>query len=617
MIKFRDMWDKTKNFMIKYDFSQVMGFSFFNGLIWILMSIAYLHFINLPESTWGGRIYSTVFAIGHLGLFSIGLWIILQLVRFCGRKTFRITAIILSTLLIFLLFADIVVYAQFRFHINIPMISLFCSPAAFELVSFPLVMILSLIVFVIIVAVAEWGVVLVTGKFRYPKCCIICFCLVILSFLSFNAAHAWFAFNGTRQYLIRTDALPLKFAMTATRFFMRRGYTPEQQIQTSVTGSVMKYPLQKLNFQQPGKKKNVILILVDSMRADMFNPSVMPRLYQMSEKLPSVKFMQHFSGGNCTKTGVFSLFYGIPGFYFDQAFRCGSGAAIIDSFIANDYDIKIFSSGTLASPPFNRTVFVNVPNINPHVPGTTKLARDKSCFKQFSKFLKERNKNKPYFAFLFLDGLHGNSIEKGFKRKFGSTMTQVNYLNISNDEKSRNELLTFTKDATNYMDYALWKFFKENNISEEIARDTVVIITADHGNEYGETQMKNWGHNSNFAKYQTQVPLVIFGLDRPAQTVNYRTSSLDVSATIMQDVLGCTNDIADYSLGKNLFDPSPRPYIISTSYLETALICEDKVFAMTVYGIMQEYDLEGNFIKASIPPEGMKYLLDAMAKYSK
>lgn len=617
MSKISSIWHKLKGFAEKYEISRVMGFAFVNGIISVLMSAVYLHFINLPESTFGGVVYSTVFAVGHLGLFSIGLWIILQLVRFCGKRAFQITAVILGSLLLFLLFADIVVYAQFRFHINIPMIALFCSPAAFELVTFPLVMIITLIVLVAVLIAGEWGILRLTGKFRFPKCCAVWFLLIILSFLSFNAAHAWFAFNGSRQYLIRTDALPLKYAMTANKFFLRRGYTPAQQIQTSVTGSVMKYPLQKLNFQVPAKQKNVILILVDSMRADMFNPEVMPRLYRMSEELPSARFMQHFSGGNCTKTGVFSLFYGIPGFYFDQALRSGSGAAMVDAFIENGYDIKIFSSGTLASPPFNRTIFVNVPDINPNTPGKTKLARDNSCFRQLSKFLKERDKSKPYFAFLFLDGLHGNSIPKGFKRKFGSTMEHINYLNISNDEQSRNELLTFTKDATNYIDYALAKFFRENKIREEIARDTVVIITADHGNEFGETQMKNWGHNSNFAKYQTQIPLVIFGLDRPAATVNYRTSSLDVSVTVMQDVLGCTNDISDYSLGKNLFDISDRPYIISTSYLETALICGNRIFVMTVYGIMQEYDLEGNFIQASMSPEGTKYLLDSMAKYSK
>ncbi|MBQ9789487.1 MAG: DUF3413 domain-containing protein [Lentisphaeria bacterium] len=613
----KKIWDKIKIFLNKYKFTSTMQFAFINGIIWMLMSCVYLHFINLNNSTLGGICYSIIFAIGHLGAFSFGLWMILQLVRFGGEKAFKISAISLSSLLIFLLFADIVVYAQYRFHINIPMIGLFCSPAAFELVSFPLTMILSLILIVGAIVVGEWGIQKITDKFKFPKICIVWFLIIGMAFLTFNAVHAWCAFHGYREYLIRTDALPLKYAMTATRKLMRMGYTPAQKVQSSVSGEIMKYPLNKLNFKKTEKQKNVLFILVDSMRGDMFNSEVMPRLYQMSEDLPSAKFMQHFSGGNCTKTGVFSLFYGIPGFYFDQALRSGSGAAMIDSFAANNYEVKIFSSGTLASPPFNRTIFVNIPDIEQHTKGRTKLDRDKSCFENLSNFLKNRDKSKPYFAFLFLDGLHGNSIEEGFQRKFGSTMNKVNYLNITNDDKTKKDMLNFTRDATYYMDYAINKFFEENNIRQAIGEDTIVIITADHGNEYGESQMQNWGHNSNFARYQTHVPLVIFGLNRESATVNYRTSAMDVSTTIMQDILGCTNETSDYSIGKNLFDSSDRPYIISSSYLETALICRDKVFVMTVYGIMQQYDLNGNFIEESMPPEGMKYLLKIMAQYAK
>lgn len=613
----KKIWESIKNFAAKYEIAKVMGFAFANGIIWMLMSYVYLHFINLPDSTLREILYSVVFAIGHLGAFSFGLWIVLQLVRFIGSKTFKAAAIALGSILIFLLFADIVVYAQYRFHINIPMIGLFCSPAAFELVSFPTSMIITLIFIVIAIIAGEWGLLYLADKFRFPKLCAIWLLVIIFSFLAFNAIHAWCAFNGYRRYLLRTDALPLKYAMTATRVFMRHGYKPAQKIKTTVSGSIMKYPLNKLKFKVPEKKKNVILILVDSMRGDMFNPEVMPYLYRMSEEIPSAKFMQHFSGGNCTKTGVFSLFYGIPGFYFDQAMRSGTGAAMIDSFMENGYDMKIFSSGTLAAPPFNRTIFVNVPDLNSNSKGASKLERDMSCFKNFSDFLKTRDKSKPYFAFLFLDGLHGNSIAKGFKRKFGSTMQHINYLNITNNEEGRNRLLTFTKDATNYMDHALNEFFTQNNIRDEIAKDTVLVITADHGNEYGETEMLNWGHNSNFARFQTHVPLVIFGLDRPSATISYRTSAMDVSATVMQDVLGCSNEISDYSIGRNLFDSADRPYIISTSYLETALIYKNQVFAMTVYGIMRKYDLNGKINDESMPGEAMKYLLNIMSKYSK
>jgi hypothetical protein len=43
----------------------------------------------------------------------------------------------------------------------------------------------------------------------------------------------------------------------------------------------------------------------------------------------------------------------------------------------------------------------------------------------------------------------------------------------------------------------------------DIDDNTIVIITADHGQEFNENKLNFWGHNGNFTKYQTQVPLII------------------------------------------------------------------------------------------------------------
>jgi membrane-anchored protein YejM (alkaline phosphatase superfamily) len=129
--------------------------------------------------------------------------------------------------------------------------------------------------------------------------------------------------------------------------------------------------------------------------------------------------------------------------------------------------------------------------------------------------------------------------------------------------------------------------------------------------------MQNWGHNSNFARYQTQTPLVIFGLDRGEKVISYRTSSLDISATIMQDVLGCRNPVGDYSMGCNLFDPQEREFLFSSSYLENAVIYGNKVFVQTVYGLVQKYDLDGNFISDPLPAPVIKKFFDAAKTYSR
>ena len=135
----------------------------------MLMSTVYLKYVNLQRQSLEGIFYSAVFAIGHLGAYSFGLWIILQLCRFCGKKFSSIMAVFLGGVLTFFLFADIVVYILYRFHINIPMLSLFCSPAAFELVEVPPVMSFMIVGIVAVIYISEYFLLKAATKFRFYK----------------------------------------------------------------------------------------------------------------------------------------------------------------------------------------------------------------------------------------------------------------------------------------------------------------------------------------------------------------------------------------------------------------------------------------------------------------
>ena len=258
-----------------------------------------------------------------------------------------------------------------------------------------------------------------------------------------------------------------------------------------------------------------------------------------------------------------------------------------------------------------------MPDVEVTQPGRSKVERDINALEKCANYLKNRDNSKPCFVFLFLDSVHGSAVAPGFPLKFATDMKQVNFLSLSNTEKSRKDALNLIRNSCYYVDDLLHRFFTKVDMKKRIAEDTVVVFTSDHGNEAGETEMQNWGHNSNFARFQTQSPLLILGLDRPSQVIDYKTSGLDVSATLMQDVLGCTNDTIDYSYGQNLFDSTKRNYIFSSSYLETAIIHQDKVFVQTVYGIMRKYTLDGKIISDPLPADVIKKFFEMSSKYSK
>jgi len=64
-----------------------------------------------------------------------------------------------------------------------------------------------------------------------------------------------------------------------------------------------------------------------------------------------------------------------------------------------------------------------------------------------------------------------------------------------------------------------------------LMKKTIIIMTGDHGQEANETHSNSWGHNSNFLRYQVQVPLLIYWPGMPPSQYNHLTSHVDVVPT--------------------------------------------------------------------------------------
>ena len=60
----RDVIRKTGDFMKKYEFCQIFQFAVLNGLLWMLMSIAYLCYMDLQKHSAYGITYSVMFTVG-------------------------------------------------------------------------------------------------------------------------------------------------------------------------------------------------------------------------------------------------------------------------------------------------------------------------------------------------------------------------------------------------------------------------------------------------------------------------------------------------------------------------------------------------------------------------
>lgn len=177
------------------------------------------------------------------------------------------------------------------------------------------------------------------------------------------------------------------------------------------------------------------------------------------------------------------------------------------------------------------------------------------------KFLKKRDKSRPFMTFMFFESPHARYYfpEESIIRK--DYLQDFNYATMSLESDIG---LIFNRyvNACHHQDSQIKRIlaFLEQ---EHLLDNTVVIITGDHGEEFMEKG--HWGHNSNFVEEQTRVPLVLYVPGREPEVVEHMTSHLDIPPTIM-NLLGVENPPSDYCLGFDLLGDKHREYTVLTDW---------------------------------------------------
>jgi arylsulfatase A-like enzyme len=164
----------------------------------------------------------------------------------------------------------------------------------------------------------------------------------------------------------------------------------------------------------------------------------------------------------------------------------------------------------------------------------------------FLDWLGRRRTDRPFFAFLNYFDAHDSYIPRPeFAGRFGirpSTAQDYRFLNdYQNSEKADATRRNFTMardcydDCIAYLDDQLGRLLDELQ-RQGLLADTEVIITSDHGEEFGEHGMI--GHSHSAGVEEIRVPLVILSPGAPAgRRVFHPVSLRDLPATVV-DRLG-------------------------------------------------------------------------------
>ena len=337
---------------------------------------------------------------------------------------------------------------------------------------------------------------------------------------------------------------------------------------------------------QPDQRRmNVLFLVMDTVRADRlslhaYNRQTTPNLERIAER--GIRFDQARATAPWTLPSHASMFTGLwphqtgvsenrpldatcptlaeflasrgyltAGFvantYFCNSwFGLGRGFSHYEDFY--DEDLVVSVSETLRSSALGRSV-VSLARLS--VAGERRRKTAAQINHDFLDWFSEKDDGRPFFVFLnYFDAHSPYVVPEGCDRRFGRRAETPAEIALLHDWEQRSKQNVPESDAAlvsdayddciGYLDAQIGKLMDELE-SRGLLKNTLVVITSDHGEELGEHGL--FGHGRSLYSQELHVPLVIVapGGSAAGRVVGDPVSLRDLPATFV-DVLGYAHE---------------------------------------------------------------------------
>lgn len=536
------------------------------------------HEVNLDFATW---IYYLVASVGYAFIFASILYLLFYLPLSCISRSYKLPAvvyIIFAILLQIILIVDGFVYNIYDYHLNAAIVELFFK-AGTDVFVFDMGLQIKIVLLLLLVAVLPYVLV-----FRFARQLINLFalkrksiCLIstvlLLLFVFANLTYAWGRKSHNFGIVKSAASIPLFQASILNKILIKWELSQQDDIDKVmfyVPRQQLNYPLQPLETTDSIPLYNVLYIVIDSWNPKAFSREVTPHIAEFSAV--SHQFSNHFSSSNATIGSVFGMFYSLPYSYEASATDEKVYPVFFERLKDLNYNIQLFPSANLV---LEESVFGGLENINKSTEGAATYQRDINITNNAIHFLENQNNDKPFFAFLFYDAAHAISVPQEYRTQFTPSWSEPNYMALNNNMDAT-PFFNLYKNCIYFIDGQIGKVLHELE-NKDMLKNTIVIITGDHGQEFNETQKNNWGHFSNYSDWQIKIPFILYHPKiEEGKTFTHTTTHYDLVPTLMEDFLGVKNKPFDYAIGENLYDTISRyPFWSGDFYIRTSLVFED------------------------------------------
>lgn len=594
-----------------------------NGLLALLIG---LPFLRAPAETAAAAVFKYAAWFSGMMLWSLliaGFSCLLYLLL-RARPAAGAAAAALFALYQFYLFVDVRVYEHLRFHINHLAIEAMLTPGYWDSVRFETADVIVTAAAALLLLAGEGALIglgyrsLLRGglfsRLARPRRIAFCLGAAAAVLLAEKAAFGLADFYAYSPIIRLRKAFPLYQPVTFKKNLSRLTGRPpvEAGVRLSLEGSSLNYPLPGYRIHPLPRRLNVLIIVVESLRFDMLDEKTMPNLSRFSRG--AVRLRNHYSGGNTSRFGGFSLLYGLYPTYWHQFLAERRGPVLLDHLADCGYAVKAFSSTSMQYPEFRQTAFSAFPDAVEDRMGPEKARdRDRVLVKRFREWLRELPADGAFYCFAFLDAPHAPYSFFEPEAVFTPYSEEISYAR-SDLREHRAEIFNRYRNSINCADRSIGEIL---SALEEGGRGdkTIVIVTGDHGQEFWEAGY--FGHNSAYTDYQVRVPLVIRVPGMAPAEISRRTSHLDVVPTVL-NLLGSENPPELYSNGKDIFGGEFDDFLVLGGWSDCCLLTpEHKIrFALEAYSAFGEDSLDRQdrpvSDRAALEKDKALYLLPAL-----
>lgn len=516
---------------------------------WLTLALLLLRFASF--SALATSLFELAVAASYAGIALLPVLLAARLPRAVAAPA----AVLVLAALQLLLIGDARLFALYGFHVNGFVWNLVTTPGGLESLGAGPLSWLSVAGLTLATLLADGAALMLARRWpAAPKRGVrmLLMALLVLAGMGERVGYAVSMFRGDPALPVAADGFPFYQPLTVRHLGESLGFEPAVGPGRRIDPGAgrLRYPLAPLQLAPLPDPPNILWLVAESLRADALRPDVMPATSAFADE--SVHFTHHYSGGNGTRMGLFSQFYGLHGSYWFEALREGRPPLLMDVLARRGYDVEAWTSADFRYPEFDRTLFAGLDRARLHDRGDGPgWQRDETNTGALIDFM-HRPRTGPFFAFAFFESPHArywfpprNAIRTPY-------LDELNYADPDlTDEMPliRNRYL----NACNHLDEQFARLIDDLRSSGLLA-STIVIITGDHGEEFMEHG--HWGHNSTFVDQQIRVPLVIAAPGEAPRRVNAMTSHVDLAATLLRR-LGVTNPADQLGFGTDLLGPRP------------------------------------------------------------